>query len=886
MSNLFVGLIYLMFFLSGAAGLIYEVVWFRSLSLIFGGSHLAITTVLSVFMAGLALGSYFIGKRVGRIVNLLRFYGLLELGIALSAGLFVLLAEFYPSLYIPLARLYPDSPFYLSLVRVVLSALALIVPTTLMGGTLPLLSGLLSEKGSWLGVRLSFLYGINTLGAVAGTMGAGFFLMRYFSVNQTLVFPAMINVVVGVLAIALQSRMPATSHADGPEGNRLEAGRPHEYREDEIGSYRFPLTLVLWGIGVSGFCALGYEVLWTRMLIMILGASIYSFTVMLAAFLTGIGLGGSAYGIVLKIVRSRRRENSPLAKAITGFGLVQCIIGLTAILATGYFFDLPALSFYLQQFLKSSLGAGLFSAWQWTNFVVAFFYMFIPAFFMGIAFPFAGELHAANKKEIGLAVGEIMAFNTLGAILGAAISGYALIYLFGIERALQLLSLVNIGFGALIIASTRRNRMLNGAVVVLVLAVILFLAINPRVFKVLDPKFFAIYKSDRPDLFISQKKTDRSLKSTEVLYYGEGAESIVSSTRSRGILTFSTNGWTEASSTFADMQCQYTLGHLPMLLNKDPKKVLVVGLGSGMTLGATSIYPGVEQITLAEIEPKVIGVAKTFAFYNHHAVDNPKLKIVFNDGRNFLLTTTDMFDVITADPIHPFFRGAGYLYTAEYFKLASEHLRPGGIMCQWLPMYRLTTENFTSVVKTFSQHFKYTMVWLTVYDVELVGSNSPIMIDEIELKKKMEDPAISFDLQMVMMGNATDFLSYFVMGTEGTHAFTSGGIVNTDDNLYLEFSAPFSYDSTFLEADNMASLLRHRESIIPYLADPGDASLRQRQAQKWRTTEKVFPLVDEAHTLILRNKMSTPEFRDLMKTLDRENPYFAPWTSMRGGIGG
>ena len=148
------------------------------------------------------------------------------------------------------------------------------------------------------------------------------------------------------------------------------------------------------------------------------------------------------------------------------------------------------------------------------------------------------------------------------------------------------------------------------------------------------------------------------------------------------------------------------------------------------------------------------------------------------------------------------------------------------------------------------------------------------------------NPAISFDLQMVMMGNATDFLSYFVMGTEGTHAFTSGGIVNTDDNLYLEFSAPFSYDSTFLEADNMASLLRHRESIIPYLADPGDASLRQRQVQKWRTTEKVFPLVDEAHTLILRNKMSTPEFRDLMKTLDRENPYFAPWTSMRGGIGG
>ncbi|HEY6009893.1 MAG TPA: fused MFS/spermidine synthase [Nitrospirota bacterium] len=886
MPNLYVGLVYLMFFLSGAAGLIYEVVWFRSLSLIFGGSHLAITTVLSVFMAGLALGSYFIGKRVGRVEKLLRFYGLLELSIAFSAGLFFLLVKFYPSLYVPLARLSPESPLYLSLVRVVLSALALIIPTTLMGGTLPLLSGLLSEKGHGIGERLSFLYGINTLGAVAGTLGAGFFLMRHFSVNLTLAFPAMINVVVGILAVILQNKVSVASHAAGSEERRLGAEGARQYAEDEIGKYRFPLRLVLWGIGVSGFCALGYEVLWTRMLILILGASIYSFTVMLAAFLTGIGLGGSAYGIVLKIIHARGNGNGSLAKAIAGFGLVQCAIGVTAVLATAFFIDLPALSFNLQQFLKSALGAGIFGAWQWTNFVVAFFYMVVPAFFMGVAFPFAGELYAVYRKEIGSAVGEIMAFNTLGAILGAALSGYALIYLVGMERALQLLSLVNIGYGVFIIASTRRNKLVNSAVLLLVLAALLLLALNPQAFRVLNPKFLAIYKSDRPDLFTSQKKAERVLNNTEVLYYGEGAESIVSSTRNRGVLTFSTNGWTEASSSFADMQCQYTLGHLPMLLNKNPKNVLVVGLGSGMTLGATTVHPGVEQITLVEIEPKVIGVAKTFAFYNHRAIDNSKVKVVFNDGRNFLLTTTDTFDVITADPIHPFFRGAGYLYTDEYFKLASEHLRPGGVMCQWLPMYRLTRENFASVVKTFSRNFKYTMAWLTVYDVELVGSNSPIIIDEAELQKRINYPSISFDLQSVMMGSADDFLGYFVMGSEGTQAFTKGAIVNTDDNLYLEFSSPFSYDSTFLEADNMASLLKHRESIIPYLADPGDPALRQRQLKKWRAAEMALPLVDNAHTLILRNRISTPEFQDLMKTLDRESPSFAPWISIRGGIGG
>jgi spermidine synthase len=886
MSNVFVGLIYLMFFLSGAAGLIYEVVWFRSLSLIFGGSHLAITTVLAVFMSGLALGSYVIGKRIGRITKQLRFYGLLELAIALSAGIFVLLIRFYPSLYVPFARFYPESPFYLSLVRVVLSALALIVPTTLMGGTLPVLSNFVSERGKGLGGHLSFLYGLNTLGAVSGAIGAGFFLMRYFSVNVTLLIPVLINVAVGCLSLVLQSRSDVTGRAGAIEEERRGEGKSYDYTEEEIRRYQFPLKLVLWGIGISGFCALGYEVLWTRILIMILGASIYSFTVMLAAFLTGIGLGGSAYGVFLKISRARRAKTGGPFKAIVGFGLVQCIIGATAILATGYFFDLPALSFHLQQFLISALGAGVFSAWQWTNFVVAFFYMFIPAFFMGIAFPFAGEIHISSKKTVGQAVGEVLAFNTVGAILGAVLSGYALIYLVGIERALQILSLVNLGYGIFIIASMRNSRLVSSAVIILVLTVIVSLSFSPDVFKVLNPKYLATYKSDRPDIFLSREKADRVLKNTEVLYYGEGAESIVSSTRNRGILTFSTNGWNEASSTFADIQCQYTLGHLPMLLNKNPKKVLVVGLGSGMTLGAVSIHPGVQEITLAEIEPKVMGVAKTFAFYNHDAINNPKLKIVFNDGRNFLMTTPETFDVITADPIHPFFRGAGYLYTAEYFKLASEHLNPGGIMCQWLPMYRLTRDNFTSVMKTFSQQFKYTMVWLTVYDVELVGSNSPIIIDEKELRKRMENPAISFDLQWVMMGTTDDFLSYFVLGTEGTKAFTRGGIVNTDENLYLEFSAPFSYESTFLEAENMDLLLGYRESIMPYLAVPGDEASLNLQKKKWSSYEKAFPLVDEAHSLVLRNKIASPEFGNLTRALDREYPSFAPWNSLKSMIGG
>jgi len=883
MQIVFLVLIYLMFLLSGAAGLIYEVVWFRSLSLIFGGSHLAITTVLSVFMAGLALGSYIIGRNVHRFSRLLRLYGLLELGIALSAGIFILLIKIYPTVYIPLAQISPDSPAYLSLIRIVFSVAALIVPTTLMGGTLPVLSGLMSERGKGLGGHLSFLYGFNTLGAVAGAVGAGFFLIRYFSVNLSLIFPVLINITVGMLALILQGKIRVFNRADALEGELAGDNRPQEYTEDEIRRYRLPLKLVLWGIGVSGFCALGYEVLWTRLLILILGASFYGFTVMLAAFLTGIGLGSSGYGLIQKILHSLHKRNGSPLKAVVGFGLVQIMIGVTAILATVYFFDLPALSLTLQRFFKNTVGSDVFSTWQWASFGVAFFYMFIPALFMGLAFPLAGEIHATYKKVVGHAVGEIMAFNTIGALLGAAISGYALIYLVGIERALQILSLVNIGYGVFVITSTRNNRIVNTVIPALVLAIILLLSFSPNAFKVLDPGYFVIYQSNRPDLFSTRERADRILQGVKVLYHAEGAESIVSSyINQKGVQEFTTNGLAEASNMFEDMQCQYTLGHLPMLLNKNPQKVLVIGLGSGMTAGATSIYPSVEEITLVEIEPKVVGVAETFAFYNHNVLHNPKLKLVFNDGRNYLLTTANTFDVITADPIHPFFRGAGYLYTAEYFKLASEHLKPGGVMCQWLPLYRLTTENVISIIKTFSQNFKYTMMWVTVYDVELIGSNSPIILDEQELERKIADPAIFFDLQWVMMGSANDFLSYFFMGPEGVKALTEGGIVNTDQNLYLEFSAPYSFNTLYQEGENIRVLLGGRESIMPYLAIPGDPASRNQQKKKWSERERLFPLVDEVHAMMLKDNISSPAFTNLMKELDRKASNFDPWMSLRG----
>ncbi len=580
-------LIYLMFFLSGAAALMYEVIWVRSLSLIFGGSHLAVTSVLSVFMAGLAIGSYAIGRYVDRIEKPLRLYGLLELGVAVFAVAFAGLMQIYPSIYIFLSQGRDNSPLYLSFIRVLFAILALIIPSTLMGGTLPVLTRFVSGHREKLGMHLSLLYGFNTLGAVAGTIAAGFYFLRFFSLSVTLKTAIFMNVVIGLASIALQKR--AALLFSSPE--KVFASLKKETASPQKTGNTFPFKLVLWGIGVSGFCALGYEVLWTRILTVVVGASVYGFTIMLAAFLTGIALGSKSYGLFIKILGAKERE---IEKTISGFGIVQIVIGLTALLVTFYIRDLPANSIYLQDYFRK-MNIGLFGVRQWANLILAFLYMVVPAFFMGLAFPLAGNVHGEYKKLIGSAVGEVLAYNTTGAILGSALSGFVLIYLFGIERSLQMLTIINIGFGLLVIVSLRGVKQLPWAVAALTGGILIFMFLNPEALRMWNTKYFAIFRTNQPEAFRTAEMVQEALEHTDVLYYAEGVESSVSSIKIKGgVQTFLTNGRSEASTHLADQQTQYTLGHLPMLLNKNPKKVLVVAMGSGMTAGATSVHPSVE----------------------------------------------------------------------------------------------------------------------------------------------------------------------------------------------------------------------------------------------------------------------------------------------------
>jgi spermidine synthase len=868
-----ISLIYFIFFLSGASALIYEIVWVRYLSLVFGGSHLAVTTVLTVFMTGLALGSYVIGTRIDRHRQLLRLFGCLELGIGISAIFFAGLMKIYPPVYIKLAQIAPESLLYLSFVRIAFAVAALIVPTTLMGGTLPVLTAFTSRLMKGAGVRLSFLYGCNTIGAVSGAAATGFVMLRNFSMGKTLLTAMALNVIVGVSALLLQRKTAATPPC-APEA--AAAGGDPPLATGNLLPYR----LVLWGIGISGFCAMAYEVLWGRILSVAIGASAYGFTLLLMAFLTGIGAGSTAYGLFCRIAGAlRHKPAASPGRSIAFFGAVQIAIGATALLATSQFRYLPAYTAFLHdRFLSLFPGGDQFQVIQLANFVLAFSVMFVPAFFMGIAFPLAGAIHCRYRQIVGRAVGELLSANTIGAILGAAVSGYLLIYLFGIQRSLQIIIICNIGYGLVVLASVTSRRKLPLVAALAALSALTVPLFFPTIWTLWEPKLYAIYQSNKPEEYGSAEDLREMLANMDVRFYAEGTQSIVSAVQSADTLFFITNGRVEASNAHQDMQCQYVLGHLPMLLHKNPRKVFVLGTGSGMTLGAVSVHPSVEQITLAEIEPNVLGVARTFGIDNHYILNkpDPRLKVVFNDGRNYLLTTKDRFDVITADPVHPWFSGAGYLYSTEYFRLAAQRLNPGGIICQWLPLYELTAENLRSVVRTIGANFAYTMIWVTNYDAEIIASNSPLIIDEQSLEQRIANQQILGDLRQIKMGSAENFLSFFLMGTEGATAYSKGGIINTDDNLYLEFSAPRSIGQTELRAANLADLLGHREKINRYLR-PAEGAARTGQQQKWEANYQAALLEDKAHILSMAGQHLTYQYTEIATELENRYPRYAPW---------
>jgi spermidine synthase len=801
-------LVYLLFLLSGGTALVYQVTWVRDLSLIFGASFQATSIVLASFMAGLALGGFCLGRFAGRLRRPLAVYAGLELGVAVFALVLPTLLRVVDGLYVAAALEAGGVTPALNLLRTLLAFGALVVPTFFMGATLPVLTQLMVSSHDEMGDRVAWLYGLNTLGAVGGTLFSAFVSIPAIGVSRTQFLAVAVNVGIAVLAFAIDRGLPTRSD---PETEEAAAPSP-----DSPGAmaplarvWVWPTRLAFWGTAVSGMCALALEVLWTRGIASSVGSTIYGFAVMLAAFLIGIWLGSWLHAVF----PLRRIPES------VQLGVALVLVGLLSFGASHAIPALPELMVRLNLFLYDDLTR----VRGGTTLLLSFVVMLIPTLFMGMAFPLASEARARLRVGFGRSVGDTLGLNTLGSITGSLAAGFTLIPLFGLQRSMALAAAVSLAYGAVVLGAAaaawlpeRRPWVAFATLVAVCSAFALPGAVRPW-----DLSLLGAFQSHNLRRYLGDADrvdVSRQLASSRLLYYREGRGSTVSVFEQRGNRALVVTGGAVATDTLSDMQHELLLGHLPVLLHPAPRSALVVGLGAGITLGAVATHEEIETLKLVEIEPAVVEAAALFSHANDNALEDPRLEIAIQDGRNFLKTSPDRFDVITADPIHPWTAGSAYLYTAEYFRIAGAQLRDGGVMCQWLPAYGLSHDDFRSVVASFADAFPHATLWQTSQDALLIGSHAPLKVDLALLTRRLAQPRVARQLSLIGLETPLAFLSEFALDPEAVRAYAAGAPINSDDNLYLEFSSPLHEGSEDLQT-NIRSINRTRQTAEAMLTD-------------------------------------------------------------------
>jgi spermidine synthase len=815
------GIIYPLFFLSGFAGLVYEVTWTRMFALVFGATTFAISTVLAAFMAGLALGSFYFGRLIDRRGDPLRLYAYLEISIGVYAVTLPFLISLLNNVYVLIHRQFPASFLTTNAIKFALSFVVLIIPTTLMGGTLPVLSRFVVISQESLGFRVGGLYSVNTVGGAVGCFAAGFVLIAFAGIRSTIYVMAGINIAIGATALVLRARHYRDRQPDSeeefparqidttaqrelrPPVESVESRRPHP-------SLRSTTGLMIVAFGISGFAALAYEVLWTRVLSMILGTTVYAFSVMLTAFLCGLALGSF---ISARVVDKRRR-------LVPIFAVVQIAIGCFGILSVFIFGRTPLLLLKMLDRLGGS--------WRdltFVQFAIAFLVMLIPTSLMGATFPLVSRICARQIKLLGRSIGSIYSVNTIGAILGSLAAGFLLIPAMGLRNSIMFTASINILTGLIALIGSKwvgGPRLLVGRSIAAALAVIvllLTLAIAPS----WDNRILASGVYFGPWQYFNragQIDLDSRASQSQMLYYAEGIDSTVAVFRRGPELTLSINGKPVASTTPTDISLLGMMGHLPMILHEGSESVLVIGLGAGVTAGMVAQHASVERIDCVELEQKVVDAAKYFVWENRDVLHSPKLNLIIDDGRNYLLTTTNKYDVITSDPIHPWVSGAGSLYAAEHFQLCKMRLNEGGIIAQWLPLYEMPERDFRTVIRTFQSVFPHTTLWLTDSDSILIGTQDELRIDYRSLVQKLRDRKIEEDMRMLYLDSPFDFLTCFAMGETDLSEYAADAKLNTDNHPILEFSAPKGLYSETV-ADNLESVSQNMKPIVPLLRNFG-----------------------------------------------------------------
>ena len=710
-------------------------------------------------MGGLALGSFAGGKIIDREFNPLAAYALLEAGI----GIYCLLLPFLIDLCFPIFQwIYlnlGNSYTQTSLVRFSVCFALLIIPATFMGATLPVLSKFVSREENFIGKDVGTLYSINTFGAVVGAWASAFLFMRLFGVKATIAITAALNISISLIIYflfkpPLKVRLPYLETSPQKKGNSLQSSE----------------IFILLSFAFSGLTALVYQVAWTRILSLLLGSSVYAFSLILSVFILGLALG--------TVTASRFLDR--FSDLIKNYGLIQMVIGFSSLFIIPLFGLIPFVNRWIYENWSQQ-----FQFMQGANFLIIFGLLIVPTFFMGAQFPIVIKVLAKKLETIGQNVGRVYASNTIGAIIGSFLAGFVLVPTLGLQTTILSAVFFNVLLGILLLVlgtSISFNWKMYVLPGVFILCVVIANSIAPWDKSVISSGSFMPYRIG--DL------REAELKKNKILYFKEGMHTTVTTELSTsGNIFLRVNGKTDASLAL-DMRTQLLSGYLPMLFHPNPKSALVVGHGSGITLGAVEQFP-VNKINLVEISPAVIEGSRFFDPFNHYSLNDKRLSILLEDGRNHISLSKSNYDVIVSEPSNPWISGVGALFTVDFFEFLKKRLNPGGLACIWVHT-NMSPDNFKSIVRSFTEKFPFVTMWESIAgdDYLLIGSEQDFRLSFEKAQRLLGNEIAGKDLAKIGIRTVPDLMSLMIMSRPNLLEFSKKAPLHTDDNSLLEFDAP------------------------------------------------------------------------------------------------
>ncbi len=802
-----------LFFASGFSSLIYQVVWNRMLVLVFGATSLATSTVLAVFMGGLALGSFAAGRISGRAHRPLFWYGVLEAIIGcwalMTPAMFAAATPLYKSIWMHTHACMP----LLSVLRLVCTGLILLVPTTCMGATLPLLSRYVTNSLNLIGSRVGTIYAVNTLGAVAGAAITGFVLLPTMGLHSITLFSAGINFVLFTVVLIISRsdsnapsvRLSPTDHLDSGESGASST---------RAATVQSPAaTVILVAFGLSGALAMIYEVCWTRSLLMVIGSSTYAFTVMLTAFLVGIFVGS------LVCARWIDRYRHPLLL----FALIEVALCVMTIFSMYLFNYLPFWDVYTTTLIRSNADLLLLVRFLFAGCIL------VPiTLCLGAIFPVVVKAYTRDVSSVGTSVGSLYSANTFGAIIGAVLGGFLCLPLWGAEKTLVYGAAINLLIGAAVLwavkALSMRTKVASTVALILTAGIIctrseiwdhaglLDAQASKRASKTIALKgaSFETWTKQLRDHVVVKYWADGLCSNVGILYAPE-----------LGITSLVTNGHTDGSNGF-DKSVQSMVSGFPLLLNSKPNDIAVIGWGTGQTVGTATLFP-VRSIEAVELEPNVVEASKFFHDINRKPELDGRVHLSFNDGRNFLLTTDKKFDLIVSEPSNPWQTGVCNLFTVEYFNLCKQRLNSGGQLAVWMQTSEVPQKDLLGVLAALRSNFKNLLgFWTDPGNLVVVASDTPLRIDLKAVQKLLADPNIAGEFNSLGITNAESFVGRVAFSSGENDRLPPGSVSNSDDRNALEFDVGRSYESKQYRDENqhlLSSMFGTPWSLIEWVTN-------------------------------------------------------------------